>query len=209
MCYCKTGSGDLEKSIDGAGVKMPALASDIKESEESLTMTKSDLKAAQTDRSAAKSAVASATAVREKEAEAFAASKAEYDATIAAIVKAVAALEKGMTGAFLQTGAAKVIQQLVLNKQDMLQSDRDGVLAFLSDSQGSGYVPSSGEVTGILKEMGDEMEKSLKEVTATEKSAIATFEDLVAAKKKEIDALTKSIEAKTVKIGDLSVSICR
>jgi len=58
-----------------------------------------------------------------------------------------------------------------------------------------------------LKEMGDEMEKSLKEATATEKSAIATFEDLVAAKKKEIDALTKSIEAKTVKIGELSVSI--
>merc|ERR1719437_193405 len=76
MCYCKTGASDLEKSIGDAGVKMPAVASDIKESEESLTLTKSELKQAQTDRSAAKAALESATAVREKEASTFAASKA-------------------------------------------------------------------------------------------------------------------------------------
>merc|ERR1719191_1794496 len=67
MCYCKTGSGDLTKSIDDAGVKMPALASDIKESEESMVLAKAELKSAQTDRSAAKAAVAAATAGREKE----------------------------------------------------------------------------------------------------------------------------------------------
>merc|ERR1719191_15137 len=67
MCYCKTGSGDLTKSIDNAGVKMPALASDIKEAEESMVLAKSELKAAQTDRSAAKAAVDAATAGREEE----------------------------------------------------------------------------------------------------------------------------------------------
>merc|ERR1719450_1877680 len=114
-----------------------------------------------------------------------------------------------MVGAFLQTSNAKALQQLLLNKQDMLQSDRDEDLAFLSgsNSQGSGYVPSSGEVTGILKDMGDTMKKSLAEATSTETSAIATFDDLVAAKKKEISALTAAIEAKTIKIGELGVSI--
>merc|ERR1740138_1455944 len=55
--------------------------------------------------------------------------------------------------------------------------------------------------------MGDTMKKSLAEATSTEKSAIGTYDDLVAAKKKEISALTAAIEAKTMKIGELGVSI--
>merc|ERR1719181_1977836 len=57
------------------------------------------------------------------------------------------------------------------------------------------------------KDMGDTMKKSLADATATEKSAIGTFDELVAAKTKEINALTKAIEAKTLKIGELGVSI--
>jgi len=68
-------------------------------------------------------------------------------------------------------------------------------------------VPSSGEVTGILKDMGDEMSKALAEATKTEKGAIATFEGLAAAKKKEIDALTAAIEAKTERLGQTKVDI--
>jgi peptidoglycan hydrolase CwlO-like protein len=209
MCYCKTGASDLEASIDAAGVKVPSVASDIEESEAQMSQTKDELKTAQSDRSSAKSAMASASSIREKEASAFAASKAEYEATIGAITKAVAALEKGMAGAFLQTPAAKTLQTLALGKQDMLESDREGLLSFLSgtSSDKAAYAPSSGEVTGILKQMGDEMSASLKAATATEDSAIKTYDDLMGAKTKEVEALTAAIEAKTVKIGDLGVAI--
>merc|ERR1740127_189365 len=108
-----------------------------------------------------------------------------------------------MVGAFLQTTAAKVLQQLVLKREDLLESDREELLNFLQGSHGSGYTPSSGEVTGILKDMGDTMKKSLAEATATEKSAIKTFSELVAAKTKEINALTAAIESKTIKVGEL------
>ena len=53
-------------------------------------------------------AMSDATALREKEAGAFAAQKADYDANIIAINAAVAALEKGMARGFLQTSAAQV-----------------------------------------------------------------------------------------------------
>ena len=43
----------------------------------------------------------------------------------------------------------------------MYQIDRDEVLAFLSNEQSSGYAPQSGEIKGILKEMGDTMAKDL------------------------------------------------
>merc|ERR1719408_1068249 len=50
MCYCKTGAGDLQASIDAANTKIPQVSSDIKEAEEQLVQSKDDLKQAQSDR---------------------------------------------------------------------------------------------------------------------------------------------------------------
>jgi len=207
MCYCKTGGSDLAQSISSAQTKVPSVSSSIEASEEKLVQAKAHLKEGQTDRSSAKDAMVEATALRKKEASAFAKSKADYDANIAAIAKAVGALEQGMAGGFLQTGAADVLRQLAVSKQDMLDADRQDLLAFLSSSHGSGYAPASGEITGILKEMGDTMSKSLADITADEMSAIQTFRELMAAKTKEVGALTATVEAKTKQIGELGVEI--
>merc|ERR1719316_2113811 len=51
------------------------------------------------------------------------------------------------------------------------------------------------------------MSKDLSDATTAEKTSITEFESLVAAKKKEIDALTKAIESKTARIGELGVSL--
>merc|ERR1719486_1634446 len=89
----------------------------------------------------------------------------------------------------------------------MIPADRDLLSAFLSE--GSSYAPKSGEIVGILKTMKDEMEKDLSDATAQENSSIASFEELVAAKKKEIVALTKAIESKTMRIGELGVKVAQ
>jgi len=207
MCYCKTGNSDLAQSVSAAEAKIPSVTSDIEASEEKLTQTKSDLKQAQTDRTAAKQAVAEATALRKKEAATFASSKAEYDANIAAINKAVTALEKGMAGGFLQTKTADVLRKLAMSKTDLLDADRQELVAFLSGTQSTGYAPASGEITGILKEMGDTMSKTLADLTADEEAAIKTFAELSSAKAKEIEALTASIESKTKQVGELGIQI--
>jgi len=207
MCHCKTGGGDLSGSIGAAETKIPAVSSSIEESEQKLVQTKADLKQAQSDRAGAKDAMKEATALREKEAATFAASKAEYDTNIAAINKAVNALEKGMSGGFLQTQSAQVLRKLALSKQDMSDIDRQELVAFLSGTQSTGYAPASGEITGILKELGDTMSKSLSEITSDEQSAIQTYGELMKAKNKEIEALTSSIESKTKLIGTLGVEI--
>jgi chromosome segregation ATPase len=207
MCYCKTSGGDLEAAIGAAETKIPALGADIEKSEAKLAQTKEDLTQAQNDRAAAKTAMAEATSIREKEASAFASTKAELDADISSVKGAVTSLEKGMVGAFLQTGGADILRKLVLSKQDMLEEDRQQVLAFISGKQGSEYTPSSGQVTGILKDMGDQFEASLKDATATETDAIKTYDELMSAKTKEVNALSASIEAKSKSIGELSVSI--
>merc|ERR1719194_277751 len=53
--------------------------------------------------------------------------------------------------------------------------------------------------------MKDEMEKDLADAVSQEQTAIQQFEALVAAKKKEVGALTKEIESKTTRVGEISV----
>merc|ERR1719335_1927926 len=68
MCYCKTSGGDLAKSIAESNAKTSALPAAIEEAEAKKNQLQADLKAHQTDRAAAKQALAAAQAIREKEA---------------------------------------------------------------------------------------------------------------------------------------------
>merc|ERR1719359_1945877 len=209
MCYCKSAGGTLGKSIADAGVKIPELQSSIEEGEATMKKLKEDIKAHMEDRAAAKEAVAKATAIREKEAAAFAEANAEALSNIAALEKAIAAISKGMT-AFVQTNTASVLRKIVLARPDMLEDDRQELLSFLSSATGGivgNYVPRSGEIVGILKQLGDEMAKDQAEALAAEEAAIKAYEDLMAAKKKEINALTKMIEDKLSRVAELGVEI--
>merc|ERR1719162_2358684 len=203
MCYCKNAGGTLAKSIADAEAKGPQLTSDIEESTGKLSQLKEDVKAHQNDRAAAKAAKAKATALREKEQAAFAVFESETKTNLAALNKASSAIEKGM-GGFLQTSAASTLKKLV-GRLDLQDADRQDMMAFLSGS--TEYAPASGEIVGILKTMNDEMSKDLADAQAVEKAAVAAYEGLMAAKKKEVDALSKMIEEKLTRIGDLGVEI--
>jgi hypothetical protein len=206
MCYCKNGKGALEGSIEQGKAKSEQLAASIKETDATLTQTKADLKTAQTNRADAKEAVAKATALREKEAAAFAKESSDLKTNIAAMIKATTAIEKGMGGAFLQTSTASILKQLSIT-MEISSVDRDMLTSFLTQGQGSGYAPASGQIVGILKQMTDTMEKTLADVTEEEEASIKNYDELMAAKTKEINALTKSIETKIAQIGELGVQL--
>jgi len=203
MCYCKNAGGDLSAAIANADTKATQLPSQIKEAEAANAQTKADLKQHQTDRSAAKSAIAAATSLREKEAAAFAKEKAEATANLAAMNGAITSITNGMAGSFLQTEGAQTLKRLMMAKDD-LDADRQDVMAFLADGQNS---PQSGEITGILKTMEAAMAKSLADAEAAEADAVSGHADLVAAKEKEVAANTKAIEVKTVRVGESAVTI--
>jgi len=204
MCYCKNGAGDLEASISAAEDKLASLPNEIKAAVEKLSQLKADVKQHQTDKQAAKDAMAEATAIREKEAAAFAKEKSYFDSTITAITKAVAALEKGVAGGFLQTSAAATLKTVV-QTADMEEADRTMLTSFLSGQVG--YAPQSGQIIGILKQMGDTMAADLATATATEEAAIKTYDELMASKKEEVDALTASIEQKLKEIGEVGIEV--
>jgi predicted nucleic acid-binding Zn-ribbon protein len=118
--------------------------------------------------------------------------------------KAIAAIEKGAGGAFLQTTSASVLKKLSV-EVDMTSVDRDVLSSFLSED--SDYAPQSGQITGILKQMRDTMQSEADKAKEEEEAAIKGFEQLVAAKEKQINSLTKEIEDKMNRLGNGGVKL--
>merc|ERR1719428_1725666 len=206
MCYCKSSGEELGKSIGDAETKIPQLESDIKEAEAMKAQLDADLITHKQEREDAKGDIAKATAMREKDAAAFLKESTEDKSNLEALTKALAAIEKGMAGAFLQTSTAATLRRLTVS-MDMGTADRDVLSSFLTEGNGHRYAPASAEIVGILKQMKDTMEKDLAEVIAAEDKAKQDFEGLVAAKEKEIEAATQAIEEKTKRTGETAVHI--
>merc|ERR1719356_2062373 len=78
-------------------------------------------------------------------------------------------------------------------------------MAFLTTN--SEYAPASGQIVGILKTMHDEISKDLSDATNTENSAVTSYDELMAAKKKEVLSLSGMIEKKLTRVGNLGVEI--
>jgi len=205
MCYCTNGADDLAASIKNSDTKIPQVESALKEAAANKAQFEADVKQHQSDRAAAKSAIAAATALREKQAAEYAKVSSDYNANIAAMGKAISAIGAGAAG-FLQTSAANSVKRLAID-MDISPADRDQLMAFLAQGQGFGYAPKSGQITGILKQMKSTMEADLADATAAEQKALGIFDELVAAKTKEIDANTAAIESKIERIGNLGVEI--
>merc|ERR1719160_1206793 len=184
MCWCTTGSDDLKLSISTAETKITQLTAGLKEELALNDQLASELATHKADRADAKAALAEATALREKEAAIYAKESSDDKTNIEALTKAIAAIEKGVAGSFLQTTAASKLRQLTVDVE-MSSVDRDVISSFLSQGSESGYVPQSGQIIGILKQMKDTIEKDLADITAAEDQAIKDFEALAAAKTAE------------------------
>jgi len=206
MCYCTTGADDLGNSINSADTKIPQVEAALKEGQATKLQLEADIKAHQADRAEAKEALAKATALREKEAAAYAKESGDFKTNIAAMGKAIDAISGGMGGAFLQTATATSVRRICIDA-DISSADRDQVMAFLANGQGFGYTPASGQIVGILKQMKETMEADLAGITKTEQDAIANYDSLAAAKEKQIQANTKAIEQKIERVGNLGVEI--
>jgi chromosome segregation ATPase len=207
MCYCKNSGGTLQDSISAAETKVPEVTSSIEEGTAKKVQLEDEVKSAQTSRAEAKDAIAKATAIREKENAAFKKESSEYKSNIDMMKGAITAISSGMSGGFLQTNTAAAVRKIALNGPNMEDSDRQELLSFLSGKEEVGYMPKSGEIVGILKSMEDEMSKTLADITSDEESAVTSYDELMAAKTKEIESLTKAIEVKSKRVGELAVEL--
>merc|ERR550537_617132 len=113
-----------------------------------------------------------------------------------------------MAGSFLQTAAGQTLKKLVLSDTNaMTDEEREELTSFLSNPNSQGYAAQSGQIVGMLKQMSERMTKDLDAATDAENKAIKEYEGLMAAKTKEVNACTKEIEEKMVRLGHLQVEI--
>jgi hypothetical protein len=208
MCYCGGGADGLKKAIADSSAAIEELTAKLKSEEAEKSATAQDLIGHKKDRETATADIEEATMLRGKENAAYAAEKADSETNIAAMAKAIPALEKGMGGAaLLQLPEGNALRKIIDNYPKMDPMDRRSAQAFLEESSSSDYAPQSGQIVGILKAMKDDMEAELKEAIAEEEKAVAGFGDLKASKEKEIEMATEAVETKMARSGELAVSV--
>merc|ERR1719453_2892258 len=147
--------------------------------------------------------------IREKEKAEYTAATGDLGANLKAMTSAVEALEKGMGESFLQSAGKKTALIQAVQKTSAVDDyQKDELLGFLQGTNPFGaYSGASGEIVGMLKAMKDEMAGDLKSTVAAEEAAAKGFEELATAKKQEISAASEAIESKTVRSGELAVSV--
>jgi len=208
MCYCNGGTGGLKKAIADSGAQIEELGAKLKSEEAEKVQTAQDLIGHKKDREGATADIEEATMLRGKENTAFEAEKADSETNIAAMGKAIPALEKGMGGAaLLQLPEGSQLRKIIDSYPKMDPMDRRNAVAFFEQSSEDTTAGASDQIVGILKAMKDDMEAELKEAVADEAKAVAGFADLKASKEKEIEMATEAIETKMARAGELAVSV--
>merc|ERR1719408_735325 len=161
MCWCETADTKLAGEIKDGEDKIPRLEADIKAAIALKLQLEAEVKEHQKERSEIEVTLKKELEMLKSKKKGHDATESDLEANIAALEKAIAALEKGTYGAgFLQTGEASVLRKLSITAT-LSSDDRSVLAAFLSGGSVSGsqqeYVPQSQEIIGILKQMLDEM----------------------------------------------------
>merc|ERR1719321_2312710 len=175
MCYCETNTKTLSASIDALTDAVPQGEASVKGKVETKAQLEEEFKTHKADREAANGAIEEATAQREKDKAAYDAYVAEAKANIAAVEKAVAALRKGLGQEFLQSNSASLLQKLLMQDTKLSEFDHEEMASFL---QGKMSSAGTGEIVGILSQMGEEMAADLQEAEEAEAASVQDFEPL-------------------------------
>merc|ERR1719253_1638308 len=206
MCYCDGSTGDMQKGADAGAQKADELASQLEALKAEKTQLEQELVQHQADRATAKQDASKADNLRTKENKEFTAAELDMKTNIAAMKGAIAALSKGV-GAFVQMPQDQSlrVQRAVTASREADDYTKQQVLSMLQS--GEAVQGSTDQIIGMLKAMQEEMEGDLASAQDTEASAVASFQELSAAKASEIEAATSAIEAKTKREGEVAVEI--
>merc|ERR1719181_2423261 len=144
----------MKASAEEGTQKAAELSSKLEALKAEKAQLEQELSEHQSSREAAKQDSKKAANIRAKENAEFTASEADMSTNIGAMKGAIAALEKGM--GFLQMGAEQQdrVERVVSQSSQMDDFQRQSVMDFL---QGKQTAQSSGEITGMLKAMLEEM----------------------------------------------------
>jgi regulator of replication initiation timing len=202
MCYCTDNVGKLEKSVEAANADIGEYEATIKELTGSNAALELEIKDVTRELEEAKKAIADATGVRTKEKNEFTAESSETANAISSLDKAIPAIEKGTAPATalaqVNLGASLLRHAPTLEDKSVLE----GLLqahATVSDMDSS---VGSAQILGILQQMRDNFKDDLSASTKSEEDAQNTYNELKAAKEKQIAAQESELREKTMRVSN-------
>merc|ERR1719217_863485 len=215
ICACEGGTKELQKVIDDSTASIEELTSKVAAGNAEKTQLTQDVSEHKKNVATATDDLEEATMLRDKEHKAFVADEKDTSANIAAMGKAIPAIEKGMGGAALmqmpgQTAKMEKFRRYCEVTKLLSNDERSEVLSFLdqgSDEADKSQTQAAGEILGILKNMKDEMEKDLADMQAQETTDHEGYNDLKAAKTEEISINEKAVIEKEKRIGALALEL--
>jgi predicted nucleic acid-binding Zn-ribbon protein len=213
-CWCEKTTGRKAKDIQTAKEHIEELSEEIKKRKGQLGSLSAELAQLKKDINSNEQSQKDANSLRKKEHGKYAQTKDEMEEAIGALEKAINALSgAGMaslvsTEARMMDVAADLRGALELAPRGIVTSEQiAGVRGFLTNpsvftqtaAKASGvdtYAPASNEIVGILKDMFQTFTANLETASATEAEDVKVFEDLMAAKSKELSDLQNTLEKK-------------
>merc|ERR1719412_1630026 len=197
-CWCKTNRQEKTAAIELGEEKSSQLEAFLGEAAAKMAEIKAKREAAQDEVDKDWAALNEAKAMRMKENKAFHDEEMYLQQTIDAAQQAVIVLSKHHPElAQLKTVVHKLRSANILSAKRLNKAQVEALRSFLDEPQSTGsaflaipgmqsYAPQSGQIFGILNQMIADFKDDLSGAEAREADAVKEFEELKAAKEKEI-----------------------
>jgi len=217
-CWCTTNDKDKTKAISDAEAKIDDLTTEIEELTALSARLNTEIENLNKEIEKNQAALDKASAMRAKELAEFNSEEKDMLAAISSLGGAIKALAKHHVGsALLQssdeyksadllpvaTVMQRVIEKHAAQLEGVLTRSQKKMIAAFVQSKGSqpasagSYAPASGEIFGILKQMKETFETDLANTQKDELANQKAYEELKAAKEKEIAAAQEQVTTKT------------
>jgi len=209
-CWCETNDKAKTKAIADAETHIKDLTTKIEQLTANSARLNTEIEGLAKEVEENEKSLADATSMREKQLKEFNAEEADALNSIELLGSALETLGAHNGAALLQTSvqtiASTLKHELTANSKQYLgiitPSQRRMVEQFIQSgvmpgSSGSSYEPKSGAIFGILNQMKETFETNLAASQKEEQQNQRAYEDLKAAKEREIAAGKQQIDVKT------------
>jgi len=202
MCWCETNDKEKTQAIQDAETKIGQLTTTIETTAADSARLKQEITNHEQDLAKSKESLDQGTAIRAKQLSEFSAEEKDMLQSIKALEDALIVLSRHHQTSLLDQGLLETVKYQLQRHHNILKGtitprQRRLVLAFGQQaSLRQQYVPQSGEIFGILRQMKETFESNLAETQQDESSNRKSYEELKSAKEAEIAATTESIEKK-------------
>mmetsp|Transcript_40858 Transcript_40858/g.89006 ORF Transcript_40858/g.89006 Transcript_40858/m.89006 type:complete len:660 (+) Transcript_40858:78-2057(+) len=199
VCWCQSSDKEKTEAIANAQSRITDLTAAIEENSAYSAQLEVELKQHAKELAQGKNALGEARSVREHTAEDWYATEKDLVQSIAALKNAIMLLNKQHASSLVQVARlAETALAVRSHAVAGLSAQQHSTLtAFLQQPASAGsYNSHSGEITGILNSMLEEMEKDLEEGRTSESKEVSDYGNLKSTKTAENDASKKAIATK-------------